>query len=99
MTTSKTAEEKAAEAAEKERLANLRTIATWKPGKGNDHLAREVTVKQAKDALEVELDGDLLWRKENNYRVDVSGVPEALLDSLKAETDAEGKKTFSFTEE
>ena len=76
-----------------------RTIATWKPGKGNPFLRREVTKAQAKSALLVELEEDLVWGPETNWRVDVSNVPEALLDSLKSEANAEGKKDFSFSEE
>lgn len=64
-----------------------KTIATYKPGLGIPGVRREISKKDAKSALSVDLEEDLVWERSNNHRVDVSNVPSAFLEMLKKDKD------------
>lgn len=60
-------------------------IATWKIG--NTGMRRVVTKAEAKKALSVTLEEDLVWEASNHWRQDVTGVPEAMLANLNDDPD------------
>ena len=72
---------KASESAES--TAQTRLVATYLPGGGHPGFIREITKRQAKDGLVVDIDEDLEWNAANNHRVDVTGLPEVFLDYLE----------------
>lgn len=64
-----------------------KTVATYLPGQGIPGVSRVISKKDAKTSLEVDLEDDLKWSKSNNHRVDVTNVPEVLLERLKKDKD------------
>lgn len=59
----------------------------------NRFTAREITKKQAKEGLVMDITKDLRWSHDTNYRVDVSDQPEPFQEWLR------GQKEFKVTEE
>jgi hypothetical protein len=74
---------KPTESAEETSAQGTRLIATYLPGGGHPGFVREITKKQARDGLVVEIDEDLEWNAANNHRVDVTGLPDEFIDYLK----------------
>lgn len=62
-------------------------VATYLPGKGIPGVTRKISKKDAKSSMEVELENDLEWSRSNNHRVDVTGLPEPLMEALKKDKD------------
>jgi hypothetical protein len=67
--------------------AKEKKVATYLPGKGIPGVTREISKKDAKSTLEVDLDEDLKWSRENNHRVDVTNIPEPLFKLLADDPD------------
>lgn len=67
-------------------------IATWTGSVGPNH-RREITKKQAKTSLSVDLGDDLVWEAKNNFRVDVTNQPKAFVEYLA------GRKDFKVSDE
>lgn len=59
----------------------------------NSHTARELTKKQVKDGLVMDITKDIRWGPETNYRVDVTDQPSQFQDWLREQ------KEFKVTEE
>lgn len=66
--------------------AKEKTVATYLPGKGIKNIRRVISAKDAKQ-MEVTLENDLVWEAANGHRVDVSNVPEPLVEVLKRDKD------------
>lgn len=74
-----------------------KVIAEWVGSESSPRMdrgtARELTKKQVKDGLVMDITKDLRWGPESNFRVDVTDEPEPFKEWLK------GQKEFKVTEE
>lgn len=61
------------------------TTAVFKPGKGIPGVRRVITKAEAKAAWGAEIDSDLVWDRSNGHTLDVSGLPDAAKEYLKAD--------------
>jgi len=60
---------------------------------GPSTVRREITVKQAKELLHVDIDNDLVWDRSNRHTLDLTGAPEELMEYLKESDQFQVKRT------
>lgn len=61
--------------------------ATFVPGLGLPNHRRVISKKDVKTALDLEIDKDVVWEKENRHRVNVTNAPEAFVEMLRNDPD------------